>query len=134
MLVESSVRFFCAESMTASRSCSLAIESVVLRAVSVKSEPTRWVMRSSRSLTARASSPWRVTLISARVCSRPFELGKLAVALARLPPPPPHMQGDDRHQHDEGERHEPEQSEQNQHRVERKAPHLEGVEMHGMKL
>ena len=72
MLVESSVRFRCAVSMTASRSLSLAIDSWVLREVSLRSVPTLCVMRSSRSLTARAMSPWRATLISAKLWSRPF--------------------------------------------------------------
>src|SRR5918994_6407868 len=72
ILVERSVKFFCAVSITASRSFSLAIDSCVLREVSLRSVPTRCVMRSSRSLTARAMSPWRATLISAKLCKRPL--------------------------------------------------------------
>ena len=54
-----------------------------------------------------------------------FQLGELGVALLRLAPPPAHMHRDDDDQHQQGKRREPEQSKQDQHGVERDAPHLD---------
>ena len=54
-----------------------------------------------------------------------FQLGELGVALMRLAPPPAHMHRDDDDQHQQGKRREPEQSKQDQHGVERDAPHLD---------
>ena len=127
MLVERSVRFFCAVSITASRSFSLAIDSCVLREVSLRSVPTRCVMRSSRSLTARAMSPWRATLISAKLCKRPFELGELGGLRLGLAPPPAHM-----HDQRDGEREQrqdrkPRQRQHDEDRVERDGADLNGL-------
>ena len=54
-----------------------------------------------------------------------FQLGELGVALVRLTPPPAHMHRYDDDQHQQGKRREPEQSKQDQHGVERDAPHLD---------
>ena len=44
-------------------------------------------------------SPWRATLISAKLCKRPFELGQLGGLRLGLAPPPLHM-----HDQRDGER------------------------------
>ena len=52
----------------------------------------------------------------------------------RLAPPPAHMHRDDDDQHQQRKRREPEQSKQDQHGVERDAPHLDGLKGHGENL
>ena len=109
MLVDSSVRFFCAELITPSRSWSLAIES------RWSSAPLR--SRSHADPMGHAVEPL-VDGAGELAVTGDAELGQASapplqpeagVALARLPPPAAHMQGDYGHQHDQGEDHEPEQ-------------------------
>ena len=131
MLLERSVRFFCAVSITASRSFSLAIDSCVLREVSLRSVPTRCVMRSSRSLTARAMSPCRATLISAKLCKRPFSSASSVACASVCAPPPAHMHDQRDGERDQRQDGEPGQRKQNEHGIERDAADLNGLQGHG---
>ena len=64
----------------------------------------------------------------------PLQLGEMGVMRRRLTASPAHMQGDDRDQHEENQHREPEQRKQDQHGVERDAPHPESIQSHGAKL
>ena len=94
--------------------------------VSVRSLPTRWVMRSRRSIDGAGEIAVPRDAELGEGLEPSFQLGKLGVLLARVAPPPSHMHGDDDHQHHEREHREAEQREQDKDGVELRRAHPYG--------
>ena len=89
-------------------------------------------MRSSRSLTARAISPCRAVLISAKVWSRPFNSASSAASRLRLAPPAPHMHDERDCEREQREGGEPRKREGDMHRVECDVPNMYGFVGHNL--
>ena len=87
-------------------------------------------MRSSRSLTARAMSPWRATLISAKLCKRPFELGKLGGLGRPFLAAALHMHDQRDGERDQRKDGEARERKQNEDGIERDAADCDGREGH----
>ena len=78
-------------------------------------------------------SPWRATLISAKLQAA-LQLGKLAGLRLGLPPPPAHMHDQRDGERDQREDGEPRQRKQNEHGIERDVADLNGLEGHGERI
>ena len=126
-MVESSVRFFCAEFDHDEALIELGdgIRGLARGLGEVAADPVGHAVEALIDGAGEVAVPRDAEL--GEGLEPPFQLGELGVLLARIAPPPAHMHGDDDHQHHEREHREAKQPEQDKDGVERVGPHPQWV-------